>query len=434
MIHNPETDMMGYRTRNSLAFLAILTIGCGSGSGAEGGDLVMRVDTVGDTIIVRTERGSAWGPDVRLEPVLRIGELDGAEEYTFGRVAGVTMAADGSLFVLDQQARAVRVFDAEGRHLRSFGRSGGGPGELAQPSGLALDPQGRLLVSDPRNSRVTVYAAEGDVLDSWPMGGGFFTSNQVRALRDGRVYVVAAVSPMMGERMESAFVRVGPDGTPVDTIVRPAWDFEPALLTARMESGESRTISRTGVPFSPGVPWTIGPDGYPIGGVATRYAIEVHRPDGRVVRVERAVAPVPVAAAERAFREHQVTGEMRSTDPSWRWTGPAIPATKAPFSAVQADQDGRIWVRVAAAGEVVPEEDRPEPRPGQAPADPGPEPWRDRLVYDVFDTEGRFLGTVTLPTRFTLHGARGDQLWGVLRDELGVEYVALYRLEYRGRP
>lgn len=421
--------MIRTRYRPALAVLALLAAGCGAGEDAGDGELVMRVDTVGDTIVVRTERGSVWGPRVGLEPVLHIGALDGSEEYTFGRVAGVSLAADRSLLVLDQQALAVRMYDREGRHLRSFGRSGGGPGELAQPTGLAVLPDGRVLVSDPRNGRVNVYSPEGEALDSWPMNAGFFTSNQVRAMRDGRAYVVAALAPMMSERMESGYIRVGPAGTSVDTIRRPDWDFEPSILTASFEQGGGRSISRTGVPFSPGITWTLSPLGYPVGGVTTRYAIESFHHDGRILRMGRAADPVPVTAGERAYREHAVTESMRETDPSWRWSGPSIPATKAPFGAIQVDDDGRIWARIAVPGEVVPPEERPQPRPGQEPRPPGPEPWRDPLVYDVFDPDGQLLGTVAMPPRFTFHGARGDEVWGVQRDELGVDYVALFRLD-----
>lgn len=421
--------MTRIRDWTAVVLLAMAVAACGGGGGAEDGELVVRVDTIGDTIVVRTERGSVWGNVVGLVPVLRVGELDGSDEYTFGSIAGVALAADGSLLVLDRQALNVRVFDRAGQHVRSFGRGGGGPGELAQPSGLDLLPDGRVLVSDPRNGRVTVYGSDGETLDSWPMSAGFFTPDQVRATRDGRAYVVALLSPMMSDRMRTGYLRVGPEGTPADTLASPAWDFDPPVLTAQIERDGGRSIARNAVPFSPGISWTLSPLGYVVGGVSTRYAIEAFRPDGRIVRMERAVEPVPVTAGERAFREHQMTRGMRFTDPAWRWSGPPIPATKAPFGAVRADDDGRLWVRVAAPGEVVPPEERQEPRPGQEPEAEGPEPWREPLVYDVFEPDGRFLGTLPMPDGFTLHGARGDEVWGVQRDELGVEYVALFRIE-----
>jgi hypothetical protein len=418
---------MKQRTISCLALACVAAAGCDAApSGGADAELTVRVDTLGDTIVVRTERGSVWGAGARLEPMLRIGELDGPAEYVFGNIGGVVLAEDGFLYVLESQVPEVRVFDGVGHHVHSFGRRGGGPGELARPTGLALLPDGRVLVSDPANGRINVYSAGGESLDSWPISGGFFSSNQVQTTADGAAYVMAMLSEPLSTSMRTGLVRTGPDGTPADTIPPPTWDFEPPALIAQFESGDSRSISRTAVPFGPVSTWTFSPLGIMVGGVSTRYAIEAFQPDGRILRIERAAEPVPVSPGERAHREFLTVRNMRNTDPGWRWNGPAIPATKAPFYSVRADADGRIWVRVAAPGEVVPPDERPEPRPGE---EAGPEPWTEPGVYDVFHPDGRLLGTLRLPPRFSWYGSRGEQVWGISRDELDVQYVTLWRLE-----
>lgn len=50
--------------------------------------------------------------------------------------------------------------------------------------------------------------------------------------------------------------------------------------------------------------------------------------------------------------------------------------------------------------------------------------------WDLFDPEGEFLGTVTLPPTFTPRFAADRWMLGVLRDELDVQYVV--RFELRG--
>lgn len=50
--------------------------------------------------------------------------------------------------------------------------------------------------------------------------------------------------------------------------------------------------------------------------------------------------------------------------------------------------------------------------------------------WDVFDRDGRFLGTVTLPPRFRPSQFHGTRLYGVLKDDLDVSYAAA--LEVRG--
>ena len=58
-----------------------------------------------------------------------------------------------------------------------------------------------------------------------------------------------------------------------------------------------------------------------------------------------------------------------------------------------------------------------------------PARWREPPVFDVFEPDGRFLGMLTLPVRARLMQARGDQVWAIDRDELGVEYVVRYGIE-----
>ena len=48
--------------------------------------------------------------------------------------------------------------------------------------------------------------------------------------------------------------------------------------------------------------------------------------------------------------------------------------------------------------------------------------------WDVFDAEGRYLGVVTLPAGFDPGQFRGDAVYGIWRDTLGVEYVKRLRI------
>jgi hypothetical protein len=43
--------------------------------------------------------------------------------------------------------------------------------------------------------------------------------------------------------------------------------------------------------------------------------------------------------------------------------------------------------------------------------------------WDVFDGEGRYLGAITMPLRFQPVQFRGNEIYGVQRDELDVQYI-----------
>ena len=48
--------------------------------------------------------------------------------------------------------------------------------------------------------------------------------------------------------------------------------------------------------------------------------------------------------------------------------------------------------------------------------------------WDVFDRSGRYLGVVTMPPRFQPRLFHGDEIYGVWRDDLDVQYVVRVRV------
>lgn len=74
----------------------------------------------------------------RARPVLKVGVLEGEEQYIFGRIVDAMVDAKGRLFVLDAASSQVRVFGRNGKWLATFGRNGRGPGEFTRPSALRI--------------------------------------------------------------------------------------------------------------------------------------------------------------------------------------------------------------------------------------------------------------------------------------------------------
>lgn len=412
----------------AIAAAAVL-LACG-GTGESGGEGWRAERTMeSDTTVVRTVAGSVWGGGARAVEELRIGRLDGPAEYTFGRIGRVAVDGEGAIYVLDQQVPVVRKYSSDGTHRLDFGRRGEGPGEIRQPDGgMAVLPDGRVLVRDPGNGRINVFAPDGSPAGSWPVRGGQFTSRPLYTDTAGHVYHSAFEFTEGGT--EYRLVRFGPDGAALDTLPAPDWEVETPLLEAVVERNGNRSMSRRPVPFSPVATWSWSPLGYFVGGVTDRYAVHLLRPEGPL-RIERAVEPAPVRPEERANLRAWNVGVMRRTDPEWSWNGPSIPDVKPPFRSLFVGADGRIWVRRYTEAVPVPEE---ELEVDEAPNALPPIRWREPIVYDVFEPEGRFLGTLRFPDRFDLHAARGDLAWGVLRDELDVPYAVRYRIGRGGEP
>ena len=96
-------------------------------------------------------------------------------EYTLGGlITDLKIDGEGRIFVLDRLNGCVRVFDGEGRYLRSIGRSERDPGDLTEAEAFALDPAGRIhIVHVPKHNiqgRVlSVFTPEGEVLKTLPL-------------------------------------------------------------------------------------------------------------------------------------------------------------------------------------------------------------------------------------------------------------------------
>jgi hypothetical protein len=402
---------------------ALLLAACSGVEGRGAGSLVL--DTIGDTIVARSQGAGTWGNQpAEVVREVRIGELEGADEYTFGRIVAVGVGPDGSIYVLDEQVPTVRRYAADGRHIASFGRSGAGPGELKQPDGMTVLRDGRVLVRDPGNARINVYDGDGTSLDTWTIPGGFFTGDPIRVDSAGAVY-----TPIIAERRADGSWNIGllrmREGVVQDTLVGPYEGFEPAMLKAERITKEGSSRNFTTVPFTPTASADLSPAGTFVTGISSRYAIDTFRPDGRVFRIERVYAPVAVQGSERAAQVERITRNMRNLDPDWRWSGTQPPDQKPPFKGIRVAADGRIWVQLYAPGERLPDDPdaRPDPR-GLPPL----ERWSEPSVYDVFEADGRYVGQVRVADRFTPYVMRAEQVWGVERDELGVEYVARYRI------
>lgn len=68
---------------------------------------------------------------------------------------GAVVARGGKIYVADTMSNSVVVFDAARRKIFRFGQRQ--PGNIAIPSGLALDKKGMIYVADSKNRAVLVY-------------------------------------------------------------------------------------------------------------------------------------------------------------------------------------------------------------------------------------------------------------------------------------
>ena len=377
--------------------------------------------------LVRSSGPGAWG-SVRLVEDLRIGLLEGEDPYTFGLIQGIAAGPDGSIWVVEYRPARIRIYDSNGRFVRNVGREGEGPGEYRQIIAVQPMPHGGIAILDGRVGRITVYDATGDLLTSHRFPISFFTSDMLVVDSAGNFYVKTSPRPatpgVFTLEREMTWIKVNSSGNVVDTIPIP--------------HGQAAREQTYGGPYSartPSLLAALSPFGYFVTGNPARYSFDIHTP-GAALRVEREYKPVSLSRGERA--EWNTMADYLSKEPigmSMRIVngrpdtlkGPTIrynvPKAKPAYRAISVGEDGAIWIERYVAAEQRPRSPRP-------PGSTRPElRWYEPHTFDLFEPTGRFLGTLTPPSKVTFEARRGMAVYGILVGEFDEQYVVRYRIE-----
>lgn len=414
--------------------LATLLIACSGEGGRTGyGGWQGTVHTEGSTTTVRNLAGSVWD-SARLIEEASIGDPGGEDAYVFSRVRSVA-ASDDRIYVLDELARAVRIYDMAGQHISDIGHEGDGPGEFRRPWALGLTDEGTLMVRDRAQGRIHVLSLDGELLGDWRASGGAMTTMGA----DGTVYMLGRLEdqPQTGERPRVGMWAHRPDGRG-SVIPIPYLEALPQYVPvdrSQLEPGIGRAQSEglgldvIAIPFAPYPMWVLGGDGTLYSGSQDSYQFEARRLDGSLLRIERQVEPVPVLDDEGRWHRGRLEAFWRELIPGFVWRGATLPGYKRAVVSLIPDHSGRVWVIRETEGQRLPDCD---PDPADLEAFLEHPCWHQPYAMDAFGPDGRFLGSVALPDGVRFRNEmyiRDDLLIAVHEDPAGTIRVKRYRLE-----
>jgi len=104
--------------------------------------------------------------------------VGGIGPYTFDRPTGVSVAANGDIFVADghsgNKSNSGRIvkYSADGKFIKTWGRLGSEPGNFREPHDLFVGgSKGYVYVADRQNNRIQVFDQDGNFLAAWKQFG-----------------------------------------------------------------------------------------------------------------------------------------------------------------------------------------------------------------------------------------------------------------------
>lgn len=389
----------------------VMAAGCSGGEARWAGTMT---DSAGVMIVTNTDVGM-WPPgeEWTFEEEVRIGAADSTPEYMFGSVHRIAVDSRDRILVLDGIAQHIQVYSPDGAFQQTIGGPGEGPGEFRAAMFLLVGPGDSLLIPDGRLLRFNRYAPDGSSVgsSSMPLEAGM------------PITFKATASGAIAEQ-----IRIRPSATPgqpgtedrVDVIILLAVDGTVTDTLMTFPSGELLGAGGVRV-YAPEPAWDLTNDLHLVLGVTDEYRISVYV-GGELQRViSKPFERKPVdqqdrdaimGEMERRWVAFGLSPEdMEGLRTNWHFAD-FLPA----FRSLVVGPRGTIWVQHVRPASALTEEELVYWHLPQA------------AEWDVFDPEGRFLGVVTMPPRFTPTVFRDDRVYGDWRDESGVQFVVRLRI------
>ena len=404
------------RTRWLVLGLAFAVTACGETVEAPA-RLQATIDTVAGVQRLAYPETGAQALSWRLDTVAVIGGYSAeADEYQFDQVRTGGMVGDalGDLYVLDSGGKRVLGYDATGEFIGVWGREGNGPGEIANPGGIAVAPDGTLWVTDDGNRRVTLIPTRtGDEPASIPLPESAGAVSGDLALTDDGLYgVLATFRFTPGDDSgppPMPLVHMTLGGVYDDTL----WTAErPHMDRIELRSGNQVMVGLIQQAFAPGFRWGRFEDGTFALSEGPEYDIHLLDAEGRELRKIHRDPPARAPTTEDMDRERQRQRDMAppSNIPGAeqlmekRLEALTFAEQIPRITGLAVDTQDRLWVGVSVD------------RPGET----------DRI--DVYDRDGGLLGEIRAPEFFPTLFYGDGLVTQLTADDLEVQQIVVYRL------
>jgi hypothetical protein len=306
--------------------------------------------------------------------------------YTFSGLQHTQVDEQDYIYAADWKETLIKVYDKNGKHVRSFGRKGQGPGEIGMPFYLGIFQGNSVVVNDQTNAKFIFYSREGEFLKEIPMGKYRFIT-RFKVDSEGCFY---AISRTFDEAKITYELK----------------KFSPALdPLATFASFEEMRTPQVVQAFSPPNFIQMTRDENIVWLDPIKYELTLMNRQGKPLRrIIKDWDPVKITEAHEKRLVQQTWGD-RGIRPGVKFE---VPKHFPPVRTFYVDDEDRIYVRtydyIIKGGDQL-----------------------DR--YDVFDPEGRYIAKFYHPRAETFQAIRNNKIYVRVEEEVsGIDLLRKYSL------
>jgi hypothetical protein len=356
--------------------------------------LLMAIHSTTPDAVAQQDGATEWR--ISSVPDVSIGNPQEGFAGDFLRITGATVLQDGRIIIADQAPRQ-SVFQADGSHVTSIGRSGQGPGEFTSIQWIRSLNGDSVLVWDPVQYRLSTFGPDGSLAAGLTLRGAP-PPHVVGRFADGSLLAWSVVDYPAGATgvytLTYQLLRLSSSGGVLAEFAR--------VPGGQMYSGGQRGTRIRGAGHVLRETRVLVDEDRVLVGTGERFEVTVFDGAGDVVvSLESTAVPMPATP--------EYVGQVYP--PRWARLlaenlpqGHLLPATRG----ILVDSEGLVWV---------------EHHPGDLQR---PSRWI------VFGATGAVAAEATVPAGLQLLEVGADYVLGVWRDDLDVESVRKHALTRGG--
>lgn len=321
---------------------------------------------------------------IHVQEDLCIGDEEALEDFIFSQIRSVQVDEEENIYVLDSKEIRIKVFDKNGKPLRTFGKRGQGPGEIQMPTRMYLTAEKEILIYDIGNSRLSFYSLDGQCLKEISTAKYRFS----RTIPDSKGNIITQ-QLIPGDQVFYEIKKYDLDLNPLVSIASIETEINFRVLNMVTPTLNVRIMKNDNIVW-----------GYP-----EEYEIFVVSPEGMTIRkIVKDYKPVKITNEEKEKLVKDAFGDQ-GIPPGVKLE---FPKNYYPYYFLIPDDEGRIYVRTY-------EKDK-----------------HGNFIYNVFNPKGIYIADFTLPVIDFLYIVKDNKMYTMVwEDEKGIPVVKRYSVTWK---